>query len=61
MFIDGELRDGSEALEQLVKKKKPKNNSKTTQQDAPKSMHVSLFVPFVSNFSNSCNIQQKNC
>lgn len=47
MFIDGELKDGSEALEQLVKKKKPKCSGKSAQ-DAPKSMHVSLFVPFVS-------------
>ncbi|CAH0728745.1 unnamed protein product, partial [Brenthis ino] len=45
MFIDGELKDGSEALEQLVKKKKPKGSGKSVQ-DAPKSMHVSLFVPF---------------
>lgn len=47
MFIDGELKDGSEALEQLVKKKRPKSSAKCAQ-DAPKSMHVSLFVPFVS-------------
>lgn len=46
MFIDGELKDGSEALEQLIKKKKPKSSSKIAQQDVPKSMHVSLFVPF---------------
>ncbi|KAM3962417.1 protein odr-4 homolog [Aphomia sociella] len=46
MFIDGELRDGTDALEQLIKKKKPKNSSKTTTQDTAKSMHVSLFVPF---------------
>ncbi|CAK1553679.1 unnamed protein product [Leptosia nina] len=45
MFIDGELKDGSEALEQLHKKKKLKNSTKSSQ-DAPKSMHVSLFVPF---------------
>lgn len=45
MFIDGELRNGSEALEQLIKKKKPKNSSKSIQ-DMAKSMHVSLFVPF---------------
>lgn len=48
MFIDGELKDGSEALEQLVKKKKPKGSSTKTHQEAPRSMHVSLFVPFVS-------------
>ncbi|KAL0892153.1 hypothetical protein ABMA27_015350 [Loxostege sticticalis] len=47
MFIDGELKDGSEALEQLIKKKKPKSAvTKTSQQEVPKSMHVSLFVPF---------------
>ncbi|CAG9560483.1 unnamed protein product [Danaus chrysippus] len=45
MFIDGELKDGSEALEQLVKKKRPKSSTKCAQ-DTPKSMHVSLFVPF---------------
>ncbi|CAK1604228.1 unnamed protein product [Parnassius mnemosyne] len=45
MFIDGELKDGSEQLEQIIKKKKSKNNTKTSQ-DLPKSMHVSLFVPF---------------
>lgn len=51
MFIDGELKDGSEALEQLIKKKKPKSAvTKTSQQEVPKSMHVSLFVPFVSIF-----------
>ena len=48
MFIDGELKEGSEALEQLVKKKKPKGSSTKSIQEAPKSMHVSLFVPFVS-------------
>lgn len=50
MFIDGELKDGTESLDLLVKKKKTKINSKTTQQthDAAKSMQVSLFVPFVS-------------
>ncbi|KAJ2947010.1 hypothetical protein O0L34_g16354 [Tuta absoluta] len=47
MFIDGELKNGSEALENLNKKKKPKN-SKVTQQDTLKSMHVSLFVPFAN-------------
>lgn len=47
MFIDGELKDGSEALEQMSKKKRPKNSAKVS--DVPKSMHVSLFVPFVSN------------
>lgn len=47
MFIDGELKDGSDPLEQLVKKKRPKNSTKAAQ-DVPKSMHVSLFVPFVS-------------
>lgn len=47
MFLDGELKDSSEQLEQLIKKKKTKNNSKTAQ-DVPKSMQVSLFVPFVS-------------
>ncbi|KAL4706536.1 hypothetical protein ACJJTC_015734 [Scirpophaga incertulas] len=46
MFIDGELRDGNENLEQLTKKKKTKNNPKVAQQEAPKTMHVSLFVPF---------------
>ncbi|XP_075970610.1 protein odr-4 homolog [Anticarsia gemmatalis] len=46
IFIDGELKDGSEVLEQLFKKKKPKNNSKQVQQEPPKSMNVSLFVPF---------------
>ncbi|CAH0407763.1 unnamed protein product [Chilo suppressalis] len=46
MFIDGELKDGNEAIEQLIKKKKTKTNSKIAQQDVPKSMHVSLFVPF---------------
>ncbi|CAH2107315.1 unnamed protein product [Euphydryas editha] len=46
MFIDGELKDGSDALEQLIKKKRPKNSTKA--QDVPKSMHVSLFVPFES-------------
>ncbi|XP_013141113.1 PREDICTED: protein odr-4 homolog [Papilio polytes] len=45
MFLDGELKDSSEQLEQLIKKKKTKNNSKTAQ-DVPKSMQVSLFVPF---------------
>ncbi|XP_039749143.1 protein odr-4 homolog [Pararge aegeria] len=45
MFIDGELKDGSEALEQLIKKKRPKNSAKSAQ-EIPKSMHVSLFVPF---------------
>ncbi|CAH2075315.1 unnamed protein product, partial [Iphiclides podalirius] len=45
IFIDGELKDGSEQLEQIIKKKKSKNNTKTTQ-DSQKSMHVSLFVPF---------------
>lgn len=48
MFIDGELKDNTEVLELLFKKKKSKNNSKTTQQELPKSMNVSLFVPFVS-------------
>ncbi|KAI8428903.1 hypothetical protein MSG28_007536 [Choristoneura fumiferana] len=46
MFIDGELKNGSEALENLNKKKKPKTNVKPTQQDVLKSMQVSLFVPF---------------
>lgn len=46
MFIDGELKEGSEALEQLVKKKKLKGSSTKSTQEAPKSMHVSLFVPF---------------
>ncbi|XP_013187405.2 protein odr-4 homolog [Amyelois transitella] len=44
LFIDGELKDGTEPLDQLIKKKKPKTAGKV--QDAPKSMHVSLFVPF---------------
>lgn len=48
MFIDGELKNGSEALENLNKKKKPKTNVKPTLQDVLKSMQVSLFVPFVS-------------
>lgn len=48
MFIDGELKDGSESLDQLIKKKKTKTNTKLTQNEAPKSMHVSLFVPYVS-------------
>lgn len=48
MFIDGELKDNSEVLESLFKKKKPKTNSKSVQQELPKSMNVSLFVPFVS-------------
>lgn len=47
MFIDGELKDGSDPLEQLIKKKRPKNSTKAAQ-DVPKSMHVSLFVPFES-------------
>lgn len=46
IFIDGELKDGSEVLEQLFKKKKTKCNTKATQQEPPKSMNVSLFVPF---------------
>lgn len=46
MFIDGELKDGSESLDQLIKKKKTKTNTKLTQNEAPKSMHVSLFVPY---------------
>ncbi|XP_063621481.1 protein odr-4 homolog [Cydia splendana] len=46
MFIDGELKTGSEALENLNKKKKLKTNAKVTQQEALKSMQVSLFVPF---------------
>ncbi|XP_021200970.1 protein odr-4 homolog [Helicoverpa armigera] len=46
MFIDGELKDNTEVLEQLFKKKKPKSNSKQMQQELPKSMNVSLFVPF---------------
>ncbi|XP_050342461.1 protein odr-4 homolog [Nymphalis io] len=45
MFIDGELKDGSDALEQLTKKKKLKSSTKNAQ-ETPKSMHVSLFVPF---------------
>ncbi|XP_045493553.1 protein odr-4 homolog [Colias croceus] len=45
MFIDGELKEGSEQLEQLNKKKKVKNSTKSAQ-DVLKSMHVSLFVPF---------------
>lgn len=48
IFIDGELKDGSEPLDQMTKKKKPKNSMKAQQQDNPKSMHVSIFVPFVS-------------
>ncbi|XP_072940498.1 protein odr-4 homolog [Epargyreus clarus] len=52
MFIDGELKDGSEALESLIKKKKPKNSAKTTQ-ETPKSMHVSLFVPFENSMPES--------
>lgn len=48
MFIDGELKDGSESLDQLTKKKKSKTNTKVAQNEASKSMHVSLFVPFVS-------------
>ncbi|CAB3221441.1 unnamed protein product [Arctia plantaginis] len=46
IFIDGELKDGSELLEQLYKKKKPKNNLKTVQQEPPKSMNISIFLPF---------------
>ncbi|CAH0627106.1 unnamed protein product [Chrysodeixis includens] len=46
MFIDGELKDNAEVLEQLFKKKKSKTSSKTSQQELPKSMNVSLFVPF---------------
>ncbi|CAG9785060.1 unnamed protein product [Diatraea saccharalis] len=48
MFIDGELKDGNEAIEQIIKKKKTKTNSKNTQQDIPKTMQVSLFVPFAT-------------
>ncbi|XP_053602314.1 protein odr-4 homolog [Plodia interpunctella] len=44
MFIDGELKEGTETLDQLIKKRKPKTTNKV--QDVPKSMHVSLFVPF---------------
>ncbi|KAG7299491.1 hypothetical protein JYU34_016453 [Plutella xylostella] len=47
MFIDGELKDRSDPLDQLVKKKKPKN-AKSASTDPPKSMMVSLFVPFES-------------
>lgn len=46
VFIDGELKEGSESLEQMIKKKKPKSNSKSVQNETLKSMHVSLFVPF---------------
>ncbi|XP_049866304.1 protein odr-4 homolog [Pectinophora gossypiella] len=46
MFVDGELKDGSEALESLNKKKKTKTNAKFVESETPKSMHVSLFVPF---------------
>nr|QMS80357.1 odorant receptor [Histia rhodope] len=54
MFIDGELKDGSEQLEQLNKKKKTKSNAKgTNQQEAPKSMLVSLFVPFENSMPES--------
>ncbi|XP_050681778.1 protein odr-4 homolog [Leptidea sinapis] len=45
MFIDGELKQDSEPLEQINKKKKLKSSTKTAQ-DTPKSMNVSLFVPF---------------
>ena len=48
MFIDGELKSNSDVLEQILKKKKPKTSSKLQQQELPKSMNVSLFVPFVS-------------
>lgn len=48
MFIDGELRHGTEALDELVKKKKTKSTNKTSQPDVLKPMQVSLFVPFVS-------------
>lgn len=48
MFIDGELKDNTEVLELLLKKKKPKIHTKMQQQELPKSMNVSLFVPFVS-------------
>ncbi|XP_041976537.1 protein odr-4 homolog [Aricia agestis] len=44
MFIDGELKDGAEVLEQMSKKKKTKSSKNA--QDAPKSMHASLFVPY---------------
>lgn len=46
MFIDGELRTGTEALDELIKKKKMKSNPKTNQSETLKSMQVSLFVPF---------------
>ncbi|KOB72846.1 Protein odr-4-like protein, partial [Operophtera brumata] len=46
MFIDGELKAGNEPLEQLTKKKKSKSTVKSVQNETPKSMLVSLFVPF---------------
>ncbi|GBP04393.1 Protein odr-4 homolog [Eumeta japonica] len=46
MFIDGELKESTDNLEQFVKKKKNKSNSKSTQEvDPTKSMHITLFVP----------------
>lgn len=45
MFIDGELKEGSEPLEQVNKKRK---NVIKTAADNPKSIQVSLFVPYVS-------------
>ncbi|XP_026329019.1 protein odr-4 homolog [Hyposmocoma kahamanoa] len=55
MFIDGELKDGTESLDLLVKKKKTKTGSKTTQHthDGSKSMQVSLFVPFENSLPES--------
>ncbi|KAJ8732029.1 hypothetical protein PYW08_014759 [Mythimna loreyi] len=54
MFIDGELKENTEVLEQILKKKKlPKTHSKVQHQELPKSMNVSLFVPFENSLPES--------
>ncbi|XP_047514852.1 protein odr-4 homolog [Pieris napi] len=56
MFIDGELKDASEPLEQVFKKRKIIIKRAT---DNPKSIQVSLFVPYENTFPET--VQYSEC
>ncbi|PSN52959.1 hypothetical protein C0J52_03625 [Blattella germanica] len=60
-MIDGELRDSSEALDALGKKKKPKASGKGSNVGEAKPLNVSLYIPCDNNVQKNEDVKVVHC